>query len=224
MAKHKICWPSTREEVDAVREGAARNDRDAIAKLAVLYDDGSARDTHGKLLVKRNRRRAQELYARAAELGDPAAITRLADYLTPRGHTARALAQAEKLYRRAFRLGSETAAENLASVYLNLGRCRDAVRWYRLAESAGSPTASLEIARAELYGLGTRRNARSAFIRLERLARQRLGWNNWLRIEAMELMADALMNGWLVRRDFARGKAWLRQAAKLDPSDYHAAR
>lgn len=88
----------------------------------------------------------------------------------------------------------------------------------------GAPTASLEVARAELYGLGTRRNARSALARLERLARQRLGWNNWLRIEAMNLMADALMNGWLVRRDFARGEAWLRQASTLDPSDYYAAR
>jgi len=64
----------------------------------------------------------------------------------------------------------------------------------------------------------------AAFVRLERLARQRLGWNNWMRVEAMQLMADALMNGWLVRRDFARGEALLRQAGKLDPNDYYAAR
>lgn len=58
------------------------------------------------------------------------------------------------------------------------------------------------------------------FVRLERLARQRLGWNNWLRIEALQLMADALMNGWLVRRDFSRGESLLQQAAKLDPNEY----
>ncbi len=224
MAKHKTWWPRTREEVDALNKAATTDDRDALAKLAVLYDGGSARDTHGKLLVKRNRRRARELYARAAELGDPAALTVMADDLTARGHGARALAQAEKLYRRAFRLGYGTAAENLAAVYLNLGRCRDAVRWYRLAEAAGSATASLEVARAELYGVGTRRDSRAAFGKLERLARQRLGWNNWLRVEAMQLMADALMNGWLVQRDHARGETWLRRAAKLDPADYYAAR
>ncbi len=46
----------------------------------------------------------------------------------------------------------------------------------------------------------------------------------WMRIEAMKLMADALMTGWLVRRDFARGEAWLRRPAKLDPTDYFAPR
>jgi len=161
--------------------------------------------------VKRDRSRARGYYARAAQLGDPVAITVIADNLTPRGHSARALAQAEKLYRRAFRLGYDTVAENLAATYQNLGRYRDAVRWYRRAEAAGSPTAPLELARAELYGAGTRRNARAAFVRLERLARQRLGWNNWLRVEAMHLMADALVNGWLVRRNYARGEALLRK-------------
>jgi TPR repeat protein len=224
MAKNKTWWPSTRAEVDALHEAATEDDREALTTLALLYDEGSARDSDGKLLVRRNRPRALRYYARAAELGDPGAITVIADSLTPKGHSASALAQAEKLYRRAFRLGSDTAAENLAATYQNLGRYRDAVRWYRRAETAGSPTAPLEVARAELYGTGTRRNVRSAFVRLERLARQRLGWNNWLRIEAMQLMADALMNGWLTRRDFARGEALLRQAAKLDPRDYYAAR
>jgi len=223
VSDEKPRWPSTREDVGALHRAAATEDRDALVTLAILYDDGGSRDAEGRLLVKRNRRRSRELYERAAQLGDASAITALADDLTPIGHSARALVQAEKLYRRAFRLGSDTAAENLASTYLNLGRHRDAVRWYRRAEALGSETASFELARAELYGLGTRRDPASALTRLERLARQRLGWNNWLRIDAMTLMADALMNGWLVRRDFSRGEAWLRRAAKLDPSDYYAA-
>lgn len=224
MAKDRTSWPSTREEVDRLHKAAAADDRDALAALAVLHEEGTARDRNGKLLVRRDGRRARSYWERAAQLGDPAAITVIADDLTAREHTVRALAQAEKLYRRAFRLGYETAAENLAATYQNLGRYRDAVRWYRRAEAAGSPTAPLELARAQLYGTGTRRNARAAFARLERLARQRLGWNNWLRVEAMQLMADALMNGWLVRRDYARAEAWLRRAAKLDPSDYYASR
>ena len=223
MAKNNT-WPTTREDVDELRKAALADDRDALTTLAVLHDDGTARDRSGKLLVRRDRRRARTYLERAAQLGDPAAITLMADNLTPRGHSVRALAQAEKLYRRAFRLGYETAAENLAATYQNLGRYRDAVLWYRRAEAAGSPTAPLEIARAELYGTGTRRNVSAAFVRLERLARQGLGWNNWLRVEAMQLMADALMKGWLVRRDFARGEALLRQAGKLDPNDYYAAR
>ena len=224
MAKKKAWSGYTRARVEELREAAAADERGALVELACLYNDGEARDADGRLVVKRDRARARRYYARAAELGDPAAMTAMADNLTPRRHDARALAQAEKLYRRAFRLGYETAADNLAATYQNLGRYHDAVRWYRRAEPAGSPTASLELARAELYGAGTRRNVRGAFARLKRLARQRLGWNNWLRIEAMRLMADALMNGWLARRDYSRGEAWLRQAAKLDPTDYYAKR
>jgi uncharacterized protein len=224
MAKDKASWPSTREEVDGLHKAAAADDRDALTTLAVLYEEGTARDRSNKLLVRRDRRRGRSYWERAAQLGDPVAITVIADNLTPRGHSARALAQAEKLYHRAFRLGYDTAAENLAATYRNLGRYRDAVRWYRRAADAGSPTAPLELARAELYGTGTRRDVRAAFARLERLARQGLGWNNWLRIEAMQLMADALMNGWLVRRDYAQAESWLRRAAKLDPNDYDAAR
>jgi TPR repeat protein len=205
----QIAWPRTRGELATLHEAAATDDRRALSMLAVLYDQGSVRPR-----VKRDRRRARDFCARAAALGDPAALTMMADDLTRRH--PRALAQAEKLYRRAFRLGYHTAAENLAVEYLNRGRHRDAVRWYRRSEAAGSPTASLEVARAELYGLGTRRDARAAFVKLRRLARQHLGWNTWLRVEAMQLMADALMEGWLVRRDFARGEALLRSAAELD--------
>lgn len=224
MVKKTEWSPYTREQVDALRKGAANDDRKALMELATLFDDGNFRDKDGALLVKRDRRRALGYYARAAELGEPSAITVMADKLTPHGHSAGALARAEKLYRRAFRLGDDTAAENLAATYQNLGRYRDAVRWYRRAAAAGSPTAPLELARAELYGTGTRRDARAAFSKLRRLSRQRLGWNNWLRVEAMQLMADALMNGWLVRRDHAQGESWLRKAAKLDPRDYYAAR
>lgn len=215
MPTTKSWSPYTPAEIKALHEAAAADDREALSELAELYDDGTARGGDGKLLVKRDRRRARRFYVRAAQLGDAGAMTVLADQLTAKLHSARALTQAETLYRKAFRLGYDTAAENLAATYLNVGRYRDAVRWYRRADAAGSPTASLEIARAELYGIGTRRDARTAFRRLERLARQRLGWNSWLRVEAMELMADALINGWLARRDYARGLAWLRRARRV---------
>lgn len=224
MVKKKLESSYTRADIDALHEAAAADDREAIAELAGLHDDGDVRDSDGRLLVRRDRARARRYYVRAAALGDPSAITVLADKLTPWKHGPRALARAETLYRRAFRLGYDTAAENLAATYQNLGRYRDAVRWYRRAAAAGSPTAPLEVARAELYGTGTRRDVRAAFATLERLARQRLGWNNWLRIEAMQLMADALMTGWLAPRDYARGEAWLRRAAKLEPRDSHVAR
>jgi hypothetical protein len=40
----------------------------------------------------------------------------------------------------------------------------------------------------------------------------------------MQIMADALINGWLATRDYTRGEALRQRAAKLDPNDYSAAR
>jgi TPR repeat protein len=84
-----------------------------------------------------------------------------------------------------------------------------------MALRAGDPTALRELAYADLYGIGTRRNVRAAFVKLRRLARQRLGWNDALRIDAMCLMAEVLMTGWPVPRDHTQGVAWLRRAAKV---------
>lgn len=110
------------------------------------------------------------------------------------------------------------AAENLAATYLNRGRHRDAVHGFVAPTLPVLVARRSRFARAELYGIGTRRNVRAAFTKLERIAGQKLGWNNWLRVEAMQIMADALINGWLVTRDYTRGEVLLRRAATLDPN------
>jgi hypothetical protein len=85
MAKDKTLWPSTPQEVAGLHKAAAADDPDALTTLAVLYEEGTARDRNNKLLVRRDRRRGRSYWDRAAQLGDPAAITVIADNLTPRG-------------------------------------------------------------------------------------------------------------------------------------------
>jgi TPR repeat protein len=125
------------------------------------------------------------------------------------------LARAEKLYKQAFRLGNTTAAFNLAVTYQNLGRYRNAVGWFRRALAAGDPSAILELAKAELFGLGTRRNVAAAISKLRRVARGGAFTAPLERTEAMLIIADALRNGWLVRRDYPQALGWLRKAARL---------
>jgi TPR repeat protein len=120
-----------------------------------------------------------------------------------------------RLYRRAFGLGDTTAALNLAATYQNLGRYRDAVRWFRRALAAGDSSALLELARAELYGIGTRRDVPAAITKLRRVARDIASMSQLEREDAMTTMADALRNGWLVRRDYDEALRWFRRAAHV---------
>jgi TPR repeat protein len=112
-------------------------------------------------------------------------------------------------------LATPPALSTSQLLYRNLGRHVDAVRWYRRALDAGYQSAHLELARAELYGVGTRRNLPSALARLERVAEGIAYAAPIEQTEAMLLMADALRNGWLLRRDYQSALRLLRRAARL---------
>lgn len=204
----------TRELVNALRHGAEADDCDSLTILAMFHRDG-LRGRRGEVLIRRNARRALQYDLRAAELGDTGAMASVADALTSPPSTPSNLARGEKLYKRAFRLGNTTAALNLAVTYQNIGRYRDAVRWFRRALAAGDTSALLELAKAELSGMGTRRNVAAALDRLRRLASGVAFTAPFERTEAMLIMADAFRNGWLVRRDYPQAIRLLRKAASL---------
>ncbi len=198
-----------------MHEAADRGECWALVNLGGKYDEGLWADD-GRILVRKNRRTAIRYLEKAVALGDVDAMVELANVLSaPRDNEA--LRRAGPLYRKAYRLGDHTAAFNLASTYQNLGRYREAVSWYRRALAAGDPDASMELARAELLGLGTRRNVRSAIARLRQIAgRPSNRWPvNGDRIEAILVLADALITGWPVRRNYNEGLMWLRRAADL---------
>ncbi len=148
------------------------------------------------------------------KLRDADALQAQADRLTP---SPRTRAEGIRLYRKAYRLGSHTAAFNLAITYRTLGDHRAAVRWFRRAVIAGDPSASMEVARAELYGLGTRRDVPAVFAKLRAIAAAAtiMVPRNIDRIRALLLMADALEWGCLARIDDPASRRLVRRAARL---------
>jgi len=205
----------TPELIRRTHEAADRGEAWALFNLGSSYRDG-VNGANGRVLVRKNRRTAVRYLEQAVKLGYIDAMVALGSLLSE-DRDERGLARAAPYYRMAYRRGDHTAAFNLACTYRSLGRHREAVLWFRRALAAGDPSASMEIARAELYGVGTRRNVRSAFAKLKAIAkRQSTYWPpNTDRIEAILVMADALMDGWLVRRNFDDGLRWLRRAAEL---------
>jgi len=214
----------TREHVRTLRKLAQDGDADALVTLGNLCLEG-LRHPDGAVLVRRDVRHGRRCLERATQLGDSDGMLSLASYLSRPGARTSELARADALYRRAFRLGCETAAFNLATTYKQRGRYRDAVRWYRRAHEAGDPSALLQLARAELYGPGTKRDPKAALAKLRRMAAGTTKWwppSTGENVEAMIEIARVLKDGWLVPRDFYEALRWLRRAAKWNSATANA--
>ncbi len=108
------------------------------------------------------------------------------------------------------------ARYNAAVDLLNLGKHRAAVQRFRAVARGRdfAPEAQLELAKAELHGLGTRRDVPAAMKKLEAVARAR-GVCQFDNESAMLLLAQLYLHGWLVRRDYRKAVSWLRRAARL---------
>ena len=202
------------DDVRALKRAAKKDDCEALRTLGGFYDEGLYHPG-GVVLVRRDRRAARRCFERAVELGDPQGMGVLADLLSSSGR-ASTVRRAEALYRRAFRDGYTTAGYNLATMYRNLGRHREAVRWYQRAHDAGDPSALLQVALAELYGVGIRHNPTAALAKLRRMASTRTKY--WPascgeNVEAMLTIARTYLDGWLVPVAYNEGQRWLRRAA-----------
>ena len=195
-------------------------DQDDVGALKILamYSGEGLKGPDGTIHIRRSAAAANRYYERAAALGDAGAITVIADVLTKHGGRAE-LRRGVVMYRRAIRKGYVTAMHNLAVTYLNAGLHTEAVRWFRRAATDPNEpdeSALLEVARAELYGLGTRRNAHTAIQKLEKIARSKSWYYpaNSMQHEAMIVLGDAYVHGWFVPRDYDRGMRWLKRAAR----------
>jgi TPR repeat protein len=209
VSKGKI----TKEYFDLLHKLADFGDRDALTDLGSFLREGY-RDNRGKVLIRQDRKASMQCYLLGAAQGNTYAMIAVADSLIATGKKG-AFSEAENLYKLAFRLGDAMAAYNLACTYQNLGKFSEAVRWFNRCLKVGYLGALIPLAYAELYGVGTRRNAAAAFIKLRRVARGGKHFCQFDQEEAMLAMADALRNGWVVQRDFNAAIVWLRRAAKL---------
>lgn len=206
----------TPHHADALRAAAQRGEADALAELGYLHSTGWVR-SDGNVIVRRDRKAARRYLERAAAMGHAEGSACLAMLLLDSSDDARTFKRAEALYRRAFQRGYSTAAYNLAVAYKKRQRYRDAYRWFERAHAEGDPSALLQLARAELYGVGTKRDPVGALAKLRRMANSTTKYwpaSDGENVEAMLIIADALMEGWLLPRNFNAGLRWLRRAAK----------
>lgn len=201
-----------RSHLARLQEQASASDPEALWSLACAYEDGYL-DADGTVLLRRNRRKAIQLYRRAAELGETSAMLNLAALLSRSPCTPADLAEALRWEKRAARRGDPTAAFNVGISYKNLGDYGAAVKWFRKAEACGDDAAWLELAKAELFAAGTRRNVKRATARLEQVAASERVSRGEAE-EARILLGYLYQDGWLVRRSLPEGLRHLRRAAR----------
>jgi len=188
-----------------------------MCELASWYNDGLC-DERGAVVVPMRPALAVRLYRTAADAGDTSAMVSLACCLSSGHGVARDAKAALLLEKRAARLGDSTALHNVGVSYRNAGRYATAVKWFRKAALAGDESAMFEVAKAELWGIGTRRNVASALKMLKRIATSR-------RVapveaeEALLLLAHCYLDGWFVRRVWRKAVPWLERATQLGNSE-----
>lgn len=112
--------------------------------------------------MRRNPPYAVRLLQSAAEGGDSTAAAILA-YAYDVGHGIRRdVGLAIKWYHRAFRKGEIMAAANLATIYRDRGNLRLSHQWHLRARKMGDGDAAVDAGYDYLYGIGVRKDLRSA--------------------------------------------------------------
>lgn len=196
-----------------LKESATKaDDGEVIWELAAAYEDGVV-DNKGVVLLEKNPKRAAELYYRGVKLGNVGCMVNLANLLARGRGVRRDIRAALRLEILAARKGDPGGAFNAGISYKKLRDFRKSLRWFRQAEVMGNDSARLEIAKAQLYGLGTKRNVREAIGNLKAVVDARrcsAGESE----EACLLLAYLYIDGWLVPRAHRRSIQWLTEAQK----------
>jgi TPR repeat protein len=223
----------------ALRAGADRGEAEAMARLgaaltatdplqSALWLERAAHAGHAgamydlALQVERGQgvdvasREAFAWYRRAADLGEPRALSRLGDALrrglAPVG-IARDEAGAVALYRRAAEAGHPPAMNNLGSCYaVGQGVRRDpteARAWFQRGADAGHAFAMKNLGQLLLHGEGGAKDVAGGLAWTRRSAEAGCA-------EAMVALGLALLEGAVVERDDRAAAAWAKLAAEAE--------
>jgi TPR repeat protein len=182
-----------KELVTLLSQHARAGDAEAAWYLGTLHQDGFF-DAGGARVLARSPRRAAELYRLGVARGHTSSMVNLATLLWSGRGVARDGNAALRLELRAARLGAVSAIHNVAIIsYRQLGKHRTAYRWFLRAAKVGARP-WLDLARAQLFGLGTRRDVRAA-VRTLRRAERDAGISEGERQEARALLAWLDLDG-----------------------------
>jgi TPR repeat protein len=149
----------------ALKRQDAQGDAEALQELGDMYVSGH-RDADGTVLVRQNKKRAQQLLVASAEAGDAGGCLSLGNLLSEQGDRA----GARRWYRRALSLGLVgLAASNLAATELEVRRYSRALWWFERSREAGDGDAAVDCAYMKYYGIGARSPAPTAVRGLAKL-------------------------------------------------------
>lgn len=159
LAQREMARPggSPRRYADLVMRAARAGDTDAMVDYAVLQSEGY-RDRRGRIVVRANPKAAARAFGFAAARGDAHAAFSLGYGFDVGRGLRRNSRLAMKWYRFAWRHGIATAAVNIATVYRDRRRLKQAASWWRRAMDGGCPDEALEVGYCYQYGIGVRRD------------------------------------------------------------------
>ncbi len=153
-------WANLLKNIDSA-------DNDTLFDIACHLEFGLIVD--GKVIVKENPKKAFKIYEQAYKNGDLNAMIRMADYYSEGKFCKINLDFAIQLYNKGIEMGSGMAANNLATVYRDIGDLTKSFELYQVAQDLNKSD-SLELAYCYYYGIGTENNRLLAFEILERIA------------------------------------------------------
>lgn len=158
MRMGKSHW---KRRIALLKRRTAAGDIAAARDLALDLLDG-IQDQQGHSVVRRNSPYAVRLLQYAAENGESSAAAMLAYAHDVGKGVRRNDGIAIRWYQRAVRQGESIAAANLATVYRDQGNLRRAHQWHLRAMKMGDGDATVDAGYDYLYGIGVRRDLRSA--------------------------------------------------------------
>ena len=109
-----------------------------------------------------NLRAAFILFMQAAKLGDASSQLDLGYFFDNGLFVNKDKKQALKWYRKAYLLGDAGAANNIATIYRDLGEINKMLWWFRRAAAMGDPDVILELAKRYESGSGVSKSVKKA--------------------------------------------------------------
>lgn len=167
-------------------------DTAAATELGMDLLEG-VRGSRGRTIVRRNSRAAVQFLRQAANAGDLTAACSLGYAYDVGLGVDRNIRLAVYWYRRAALKGYGPAAVNLATIYRDAGKSKQAFQWWNLAASRKDGDAAVDAAYCFQYGIGIRRDPVEAK-RLYRMAMRSRNISGYGREAAMYHSAVELID------------------------------
>ncbi len=147
----------TSSDLEKLKSKARGGDPEAEWEIGSYYYDG-LEDNYGGCLLKKDIKKAVHWLRLSANHGNPSAQNHLGICLSNGEGVEKNEIEALYWTKKALKNGSVCAANNIATIYRDMGNNRRAFFWYRRAAESGDYDAYVEIGERYYKGTGVRKN------------------------------------------------------------------